>query len=199
MTYNANKPKNANFLEKIDIEQDKILPYFRFYGTDSENNRTTYLDSISNEIRNSIFKPTQATYSSFFRPFPNTRTAAKLSIVNGFRIILAVFAPYLLIAEICLSSAFELITAFISLCKGIYETTKGDHPAAAEYYLDATTRAALILPLLVLNTVKIPLDVIFFFTQSIASLIEYARGVEPSPSPANEYDTNLGSRSAAAV
>ena len=195
MTYNPNEPKQSDSACLKEFIEPNIL---RFYGTDLDGNRTTYLNSISNAMRERIFNPVREGVAhpraDFFKPFPAKSAgmveflgqpigaAIGVGLAAGFITAATLGNPYLLIAYVCLPAVSELITAITSLCQGIYQTAKGNHSTAAEYYLDASTRFAMIVPLVALSTVSLPCEIVYFFTRGIASLVQWAGGREPSVS-----------------
>lgn len=169
--------------------------FYSLYGTDKNSRRTTYENSIYNAVTG--YYSNYFNNLSFFKSYSNTQNLG-LTLLPGFMgllgvayIICAVLgAPEVLIAHVAVPALIALGFALTSLILGLHHTCKGDYNSAAEYYLDATTRLFLVIPLLALEIVKIVPDAISLLTRSAKTLIDYMESLlkrrpksdEPHPS-----------------
>ena len=182
-TYNPNEPKKS---DSAFIKGWTPFTVSRFYGTDINGKSTSYFTSISNAMQERIIDKHDVVNfgSDLFKPFSDRPLflghCILVAIDAGLIAAAALGNPYLLIAYICWPAVRESLVAIISLCRGIDQSIKGNHSSAAEYYLDATTRFVLVVPLFIANTLLLPYEIISFLTHSIGSLAQWA-GVKELP------------------
>jgi len=193
MVYDPNKPKLS---ESTFLKCSSYNSAARFYGTDEEGNRTSFLNSISHAWHDRILNPVNSFVAhprgDFFKPFQaQTEGFRKYGgepfhavfdlgwVLTGI-IFAALGSPYFLIGVVLKPAFWELTIALSSLLQGLYHTTRGLHSNATEYYLDAGTRLALLVPVIALSAISTPLVIPMFFTRSVASFKAWTKAKETS-------------------
>jgi len=198
MAYNPNNPKlsESAYFKSTYFKWFMVKSDARFYGTDKAGNRTSFSNSFSDAMRERILNPENSSYphpwGDFFKPFP-AKTEGFIKCVSeplqavldmGFTLIgiinAALGSSSLLIGIVLNPALSELTIALSSLLQGLYHSARGHHSNAAEYYLDAGTRLALLVPLITLSAISTPLLIPMFFTRSFASFKAWTKANETS-------------------
>ncbi|OGV49568.1 MAG: hypothetical protein A3F46_10830 [Legionellales bacterium RIFCSPHIGHO2_12_FULL_42_9] len=113
----------------------------------------------------------------------------------------------MMIGAACVPSAVELISGFVSLGQSLYHKVKSKpnltaegRARAGEYFQDAVTRFALVIPLAMVSLAAVPAEFIRFFTRCIATLVHLAsRDHSPARLETSEQTSLLQEESHASV
>lgn len=159
-----------------------------FLGTDDKGERDQYRSSIVRELKNQITQPIANYWDNrrayFFKPYSSLFDGL-LGLCNG--PMNALGSPSITIAIVCLPALIQLITGLASLIQGLYHKSRAElthqqneREMACEYFLDASTRLAVVVPLAAMCLVAVPFEVARFFTRVIASLTQLIGGKDLS-------------------
>jgi hypothetical protein len=164
---------------------------------------SAFFQSTQQEVHE-FYTPTQAIETRVFGPvktvfnnpknhfFKRYESAASFvdGVVHGLFIpTLTVFSPSAAIGA-CLAAISELIIGIGSLGKAIYHLAKGETNKAKQYAWDGLSRLMLSPIMAVVSLLAMPVEVIRFFTRSIASLVHMAKncGMATPPAPMNTVE-----------
>ena len=176
--------------DSISGALDSIKNLLHFYGTDIDGNRDGYGSTISRAIKTNIAKPITEVWDHrrvyFFKPYQSVGTGLIEAMNGPLKTALSVSSAlaiinyqYIIASWVCQPVLLELITGLTSLGLALYHKNNAlsandqkEHDIASEYFLDATTRFALVIPLTMLCIVSLPIDTARFLTRTLASLIQ---------------------------
>lgn len=191
------KCENVSFTTRIFSPRHLGL----FYGTDIEDVRNGYGSTLLDALRERIAAPVDEVWqhkrACFFKPYQSVRQGVggaldglllpAMTTIQALGLLGTFGSPYGVIGAACFSAAVELISGVLSLGQSLYHKIKyspnqtvEERARAGEYFQDAVTRFALVIPLAMVSLVAVPAEFIRFFTRCIASLVKLVSGYDLS-------------------
>lgn len=188
----------------------RTLGYFYGTSTvDGIHSRSDYLTALQQACKERIKDPihiwTHDYGHCFFTPyvFKDTPSAVALGLIKPLVAAACVIgliglysvSPVLALAAFCLPAVTEFITGIIGLALAGWHQAKAfcysvvgnadraeqEHDEAASYFLDATVRIVLAIPLAAVSAVATPLDLVRFVTRGLATIVRQVNSYASVP------------------